>query len=46
MKLYDVETPVNISVSVNSATKEVSSFNRGDVGQDYQRRGKPICGDG
>ncbi len=35
MKLHGVETPVNISVSVNSATKEVSSFNRSDTGLDY-----------
>jgi hypothetical protein len=35
MKLNGIETPIDISVSVSAATKQVVSFYRGDSGQDY-----------
>lgn len=41
LKLNGVETPVNVSVSVNAATKKVTSFSRSDAGQDYSGAAKP-----
>ena len=41
MKLRGLETPVNISVSVGAASKQVVSFYRGDSGQDYSGASDP-----
>jgi hypothetical protein len=35
IKLFGTETPVSVSVSVGAATKQVVSFYRSDMGQDY-----------
>jgi hypothetical protein len=41
MKLFGVETPVSISLSVSSSTKKVTSFYRSDSGQAYGGVSKP-----
>jgi hypothetical protein len=35
LKLFNIDTPVNVSVSVSTATKQVESFYRSDYGPDY-----------
>lgn len=41
MTLSGVDTPVNISISVSSSTKKVTSFYRSDSGLDYSGAAKP-----
>ncbi len=41
LKLNGVETPIRVSVSVNSSTKKITSFYRSDYGQEYGGAAKP-----
>lgn len=43
LKLNGIESPINISLNVSAATKQVTNFYRSDMGQDYSGVSNPLA---